>query len=47
MELDGWYADESLWPKKRDYRTFRAWFDVEWHSMVFDASDGALLREVE
>ena len=47
MELDGWHSDESCWPKKRDYRTFRAWFDVEFHSMVFDASDSALFREVE
>ena len=46
MELDGWHRDESFWPQKRDYRTFRAWFDVEWHSMVWDASDSVLLREV-
>ena len=25
-ELEGWYVDESLWPKKRDFRTFNKWF---------------------
>jgi hypothetical protein len=32
-ELEGWYTDESLWPKKRDLKLFRDWFDVECHTI--------------
>lgn len=35
-ELEGWYNDESLWPKKRDYSLFKKWFDVEFHSVLVD-----------
>jgi len=35
-ELEGWYGDESLWPQKRNYKTFNEWFEVECHSMVID-----------
>jgi hypothetical protein len=35
-ELEGWYTDESLWPKKRDKKTFKEWFTVECHSEIID-----------
>ena len=35
-ELEGWYTDESLWPKKRDLKLFREWFDVECHTVIED-----------
>ncbi len=35
-ELEGWYTDESLWPQKRDYKTFNEWFDVVCHSVIVD-----------
>ena len=35
-ELEGWYTDKSLWPQKRDYKTFSEWFDVECHSLILD-----------
>ena len=35
-DLQGWYTDESLWPKKRDLKLFREWFDVECHTVVED-----------
>jgi len=38
-ELEGWYTDESMWPKKRGYATFLAWFDVEAHSVVHEFGD--------
>ncbi len=38
-ELYAWMTDESVWPEKRDYPTFRAWFDVAFHSLVFDLCD--------
>ena len=35
-ELKGWYTDENLWPKKRDLKLFREWFDVDYHSVIED-----------
>lgn len=38
-ELEGWFVDESLWPASVTLETFRDWFDIEYHSMIFDALD--------
>lgn len=38
-ELDAWYRDIETWPGNRDYKTFKKWFEVESHSMVFDMLD--------
>ena len=38
-ELAAWFTDESLWPTDRTLKTFREWFDIRFHSMVFEASD--------
>ncbi len=35
-ELEDWYTDESLWPKKRNRLLFNEWFSVECHSMILD-----------
>ena len=35
-ELEDWYTDESLWPKKRDKKTFNEWFTVECHTVILD-----------
>ena len=35
-ELEDWYRDKNLWPKERDYKMFKDWFDVEWHSVIID-----------
>lgn len=35
-ELWAWHTDEADWPKKRDFKTFLEWFDVEVDSMVMD-----------
>jgi hypothetical protein len=45
MELDAWYRDDTLWPRKRDYQTFRDWFDVEIHSTVIDVLEEEITRE--
>ncbi len=42
-ELFAWFADESLWPAKRDFSTFLAWFRVEVHSMVDDLVGGEIV----
>lgn len=44
-ELYGWWTDESDWPKQRGYKTFRAWFEVEYHTMITDLSKKPLLLE--
>ena len=44
-ELAGWTTDESTWPKRRGYKTFREWFDIEHHSVVLELGDGMI--EVE
>lgn len=41
-ELEDWYTDESLWPKKRDRKTFDAWFDVECHTVIIDTLEGPI-----
>ena len=44
-ELNAWYRDRKLWPKKRDYKTFQKWFEVKAHSMVFDMVEGDVGEE--
>jgi len=41
-ELEGWYTDENLWPKKRDYKTFKEWFEMECHSVIMDTVGGEI-----
>ena len=38
-QLEGWWTDEAAWPQQRDLRMFLDWFEVEFHSLVFDLSD--------
>lgn len=35
-ELEGWYLDESLWPKHRGWKVFDEWFEWEVAEMVYD-----------
>ena len=35
-QLAGWWTEEADWPQKRDLKMFLAWFEVEFHSLVFD-----------
>jgi hypothetical protein len=44
-ELEGWYSDEALWPKKRDFKTFSEWFAVECHSLVLDTVGGQIFDD--
>ena len=45
IELDGWCADPSLWPKDRSMKTFRKFFRVYYCSSVIDLGDGPIDRE--
>ena len=44
-QLSGWSLDESQWPGARDLATFKAWFDVRFHSIVADLVDAPLLDD--
>ena len=44
-ELEGWYTDESMWPKNRDLKTFKEWFEVECHSVVLDTVGGQIFDD--
>jgi len=44
-QLDGWWTNQPDWPSKRDLATFKKWFDVEFHSAVFDLVDAPLEDE--
>ena len=35
-ELNGWIIDETMWPQKRDIKTFRQWFHVHVCEIVLD-----------
>jgi len=32
-------VDKRLWPQPRGFELFQEWFEVEWHYMVYEASD--------
>ena len=38
-ELSSWHDDDSLWPSNRSLDLFLQWFEVEFHSMVFDVAE--------
>ena len=44
-ELGGWYTDKRAWPKTRDLKTFREWFDVVGESVIIDLEGGPLKTE--
>lgn len=46
-ELRSWYTDEDVWPLIRDAETFLAWFDVEFHSLVYDLDDQSPLEHID
>jgi hypothetical protein len=41
-QLSGWWVNKANWPAKRNIRTFRKWFDVEFHTIVLDLVDGPI-----
>ncbi len=45
IELDGWCADPSLWPKDRSMKTFKKFFRVYYCSSVIDLGDGPIDQE--
>lgn len=41
-ELEGWYTEPSLWPKKLTRKLFDEWFVVECHTVLFDTAGGEI-----
>jgi hypothetical protein len=44
-ELFEWHTDESAWPARRDFKTFRDWFTIELHSVVEDLCDYEIIDD--
>ncbi|MDQ2730863.1 MAG: hypothetical protein M3Y56_04325, partial [Armatimonadota bacterium] len=44
-ELSGWNIDKATWPARRGWQTFRAWFHVEYSSVVADMDSHPLIIE--
>ena len=45
LELSSWMTDDDTWPEDITYKMFLEWFDVEFHSMVFDSLDDDIEKE--
>ena len=43
--LNEWFTDETMWPKNRTRKMFHEWFDIEFHSMVWDMEEEPLAYE--
>jgi hypothetical protein len=44
-ELSVWNEDESSWPLERSLEVFLEWFDIEFHSMVYDCAEKITSRQ--
>lgn len=44
-QLADWWTREEDWPQQRDMRTFKKWFDLQFHSVVEDLVDDVLVDE--
>jgi hypothetical protein len=44
-ELAGWYTDEETWPRDRNLKVFKQWFDVEHFDVVEDVSGGPIVDD--
>jgi len=45
IELNDWHTDDGVWPKNKSLQVFRQWFDIEIHSMIYDAVDETIIKE--
>jgi len=45
LELSSWMTDDDTWPENITYKMFLKWFDVEFHSMVFDSIQNDIEKE--
>lgn len=40
--LNSWFVDQALWPKRRTRKMFLDWFEVQFHSTLWDLSGDPL-----
>jgi hypothetical protein len=45
IELSSWIVIDDMWPKNRTHKMFLEWFDVEFHSMIFDSLQDDIEKE--
>ena len=45
QELFSWTTEESEWPQERTKELFWRWFEVTFHSMVFDPYEDPIEKE--
>ena len=45
LELSSWVVVDDMWPENITYKMFLEWFDVEFHSMVFDSLKDDIEKE--
>ena len=43
LELEAWWREPADWPRVRDQKAFKKWFDVEFHSCIEDLEDFPLI----
>jgi hypothetical protein len=36
LELESWHPNKKEWPKKRNYKMFKEWFQIDISTMVYD-----------
>jgi hypothetical protein len=46
-ELESWDPEQAHWPQSRSLDLFLAWFDIEYHSVVYDIANEPLRGESE
>ena len=44
-QLYEWWTDEDQWPAPRHLGLFLEWFEVEFHSRIFDLTDAPLFDD--
>ena len=44
-QLESWYRVRSTWPARRNFDTFRKWFEFSAHSVVVDLCDERLIQK--
>jgi len=45
LELSSWIVIDEMWPENLTYKMFLEWFDIEFHSMVFDSLKDDIEKE--
>ena len=45
IELKGWCIDKNFWPKNRNFALFNEWFDLEFHSEIYDSLETDIEKE--